>query len=344
MAESISTSLLPAGKVAPDLLSTLLQQLPTHHERLLLGPGLGEDAAVIDFAPGSEMVLVAKSDPITFATDAIGHYAVHVCANDLAVTGATPLFYLPTLLLPAQQTTAQTAGQLFAQIGHVCRQLAITVVGGHTEITPTVSQPIVAGTLLGQARRDQVVHTGGAQPGDLVLMAGGAPIEGASLIAREMAADLLARGWDRAELAEAANYLYTPGISVLPPALYAAQTGLVTAMHDPTEGGIATGLWEVAQASRVGMEIDLTQISVPNLARRLCAVYDLDPLGTIASGSLLATAPTQNVSRLLAGWQKLGWSGMVIGRVVDRRLNGEVWSSGAQGDFPRFVVDEITRL
>ena len=140
---------LPAGKLPPELLAALLDDLPTDDPTLLLGPSVGEDAAVIDFSPDDTRLLVAKSDPITFATDEIGFYAVNVCANDLAVVGATPRFYLPTVLLPAEQADVGLAERIFAQIGVACRKLEVVVAGGHSEITHTVNQPVIAGTIMG---------------------------------------------------------------------------------------------------------------------------------------------------------------------------------------------------
>lgn len=336
--------LLPAGKLPPRLLARLLAGLPTDDASLLVGPSVGEDAAVIDFAPGAATLLVAKTDPITFATDEIGYYAVNVCANDIAVAGAIPRFYMPTLLLPAGQADRDLAERIFAQIGDACRALGIVVAGGHSEVTPAVVQPVVAGAMLGEARRDCFVRSGGCRPGDLVLLAGEVPVEGVSIIARERRAELLARGWPPEALDRAAAYLYTPGISVLAPARAAAEAGLVTAMHDPTEGGVATGLAEMASAAGVGLEIDLDAIPVAPLARDLCAAFGLDPLGTIASGALLAACAPQHRETLLALWQAAGWQAAVIGRVADASAGLVALRSGRRLPFPAFATDELTRL
>lgn len=333
---------LPPGKLPHEMLARLLSGLPTDHPRLLLGPGVGEDAAIIDFPP--DQLLVAKSDPITFATDAIGHYAVNVCANDLAVTGATPLFYLPTLLLPANLADEALAASIFGQIAAACRALEIVVAGGHTEVTHAVTQPVVAGTLLGAVPRGRQLLTGGCRPGDQLLLAGRFPVEGASIIARERRSDLLAQGWQAESLDTAADYLYAPGISVLPPALAAARAGLVTAMHDPTEGGIVTAIREIAAASGLGLHIDLDAIRPDPLASALCAAYDLDPLGTIASGALLAAASSERVSQLLDLWSALGWSGRVIGRFGAGAGEVTATRDGTPTPFPHFTADEITKL
>lgn len=343
---SISTisDQLPAGKLPVALLSKLLALLPTQDPRLLLGPAVGEDAAVIEVNAGDEMLLVAKSDPITFATDEIGYYAVNVCANDIAVMGATPHFYLPTLLFPAAHSTATTVEHVFQQINQACRQRNIVVAGGHSEITPAVSQPVVAGTMLGTVSRTKVISSSGASPGDLILMAGVAPVEGVSIIAREMATELEQAGWQAEALAAAANYLYNPGISVLEPALLAAQTGVVTAMHDPTEGGIATGLYELATAANVGLEVALDQIPVPPIALDLCQAFGLDPLGTIASGALLATVPPDYVNTILSIWQAHDWQATVIGRVTLQNEGVRGRSGHQTTPLPSFTADEITKL
>ena len=342
-ADPPDSRLLAAGKLPASLLAELLATLPTHAPQLLLGPAVGEDAAVIDFGPG-DTLLVAKSDPITFATDEIGHYAVHVCANDLAVTGATPRFYLPTLLLPQGESSAELARRIVAQIGAACVKLGIVVAGGHSEVTPSVTQPVIAGTMLGEVPRGRYVTSRGCRPGDLLLIAGTAPIEGASLIARERRADLLDRGWKPAEVDRAADFLHDPGISVLAPALAAAAAQTVSAMHDPTEGGIATGLLELATAAQVGLTVDLDAIPLSPLAAELCATFGLDPLGTIASGSLLAACAPEQVETLLAAWSRVGWGGRVIGQATADPAERTAYRRGRSVPFPTFAVDEITKL
>jgi len=342
--ETVASARLSAGKLPHTMLAALLADLPTQDAQLLLGPQVGEDAAVIDFDASSDRLLVVKSDPITFATDQIGFYAVNICANDLAVTGATPRFFLPTVLLPAGVADFEMARAIFDQIGQACRALGIVVAGGHSEVTPSVNQPVVSGAMLGEALRTHYVRSGGCQVGDVVLLAGAIPIEGTSIIAREMRNHLLDDGWNATELDEAANYLFSPGISVLKPALAAAHAGLVTAMHDPTEGGLATGIAELAMASETSVEIDLDRIPIPDLSRRLCAAFDLDPLGALASGALLATAAPQHVDALLRLWSAIGWPAVVIGRVVASGEGLHARRHGQTVAFPTFGADEITRL
>lgn len=342
--QALPTHALPAGKLPPWLLDRLLRMLPTNDARLLVGPSVGEDAAVVDFAPNAPTLLVVKSDPITFATDEIGYYAVNVCANDIGVAGARPLYYLPTLLLPAGAATAELAERIFAQIGAACRALNVVVAGGHSEVTHAVTHPVVAGSMVGEVARNRWIRTGGCRAGDVVLMAGAAPIEGASILAREQRHLLLARGWALEELETAANFLFAPGISVLAPALLAADAGLVTAMHDPTEGGVATALAELAAAAQVGLRVELDAIPLLPLAQRLCAEFGLDPLGTIASGALLAGCAPQQVAPLQALWAAHGYTSAVIGHALPAAEGLQATRAGQPVPFPTFAVDELARL
>ena len=205
-------------------------------------------------------------------------------------------------------------------------------------------QPVVAGAMLGATTAERMVRSGGARPGDAILLAGCVPIEGVSIIARARRAELLRRGWPAEDVETAARYLFDPGISVLAPARAAADAGLATAMHDPTEGGVATGLQEIAVAAQVGLCVDLDAIPVPGLAQRLCAAFGLDPLGTIASGALLATVRPEHVGELLAVWAAVGRAGSVIGAVTPPDSGLTARRGGAAVPFPSFAADELTRL
>ncbi|MDP6279734.1 MAG: AIR synthase related protein, partial [Nitrospinota bacterium] len=164
---------LPLGKLPPDLLGRLLSGLEGH-PRLTVGPRVGEDAAVIDFG---DRCLVAKTDPITFATDAVGWYAVHVNANDIAAMGAQPRFFLATIIIPEHLATAELIESIFASIHTAAEELGVTVCGGHTEITHGIDRPLVVGQMLGEVDREGIVRSSGLRPGDVVLLTKGMAIE-----------------------------------------------------------------------------------------------------------------------------------------------------------------------
>ena len=196
------------GKLPHDILARLLRDLPRRDPRVLLGPGVGRDAAVID--TGGPRLLVAKADPITFASEEIGWYAVHVNANDIACTGARPLWFLATILLPAGSTPSLPES-IFAQAAEACEALGIEIVGGHTEITIGLDRPIVSGAMLGEAERDGLVRPDGARAGDALVLTKGIAIEGTAVLAREAAPALRKLGVPVATVETARRYIRTPG-------------------------------------------------------------------------------------------------------------------------------------
>ncbi len=331
----MAMDILPLGKLPPDVLGLLLARVPAD-PRVLVGPRLGEDAAVIDMG---EVCLVAKTDPITFATDEIGWYAVQVNANDVATTGATPRWFMATVLLPGGLADAGLARRIFEQILAACARLGITLIGGHTEITHGLDRPIVAGTLLGEVSRDQLILTGGARPGDRVLLTKGFPIEATAIIARERRAELIPV-FGEAMVSRAAGYLTDPGISVVRDARIATGAGRVTSMHDPTEGGVATALWELAEASGVTVEVTVETWPIRPEGARLCAHFGLDPLGAIASGALLLTVAPESAEAVRTALESAGIPACELGSV--KAGPAQVWYQGHL--LPRPARDEIAKL
>src|SRR3954447_9869747 len=123
---------LPVGKLPPELLKQLLAKMPTADPRVIVRPGIGLDCAVVEAGPA---LLVFKTDPITFASSEIGWYAVQIAANDIATAGASPRWFLLTMLLPEAQTTPGLVEHIGAQVADACRAIDVVLIGGHTEIT-----------------------------------------------------------------------------------------------------------------------------------------------------------------------------------------------------------------
>ena len=308
-------SFLPVGKLPASTLQAILERHAVKDPRVVVGPRVGEDAAVIDMG---DRYLVATSDPITFATDDIGWYALQVNANDIAVRGARPRWFLATVLLPEGRTSDDEISTLFAKLHEACEEMEVALVGGHTEVTYGLDRPIVAGTMLGEVAKDKLVTTGGAQVGDAVVMTKGVPLEGAAIIAREKESELRARGVSAAVIRKAKSFLRSPGLSVLPEAEIACELAAVHAMHDPTEGGIATALHELAAAANVGLRIDRTRVMTLPEGKILCDAFGLDPLGTIASGALLLTLAPAEAGVVIHALARESIDCHFIGKVVPR--------------------------
>jgi hydrogenase maturation factor len=332
---------LPVGKLRADTLRAVLEKHVPKDPRVVVGPRVGEDAAVIDLG---DRYLIASADPVTFATDEVAWYALQVNANDVAVRGARPRWFLATLLLPPASTTDESVEALFAQLAEACAELDVALVGGHTEITHGLDRPIVAGTMLGEVDKERLVTTGGAQVGDAVIMTKGVPLEGAAIIAREREAELLERGVRPAVIRKAKALLRSPGLSVLPEAQIACELATVHSMHDPTEGGIATALVELAEAAGVGLRIDADRIILLPEGVELCRAFGLDPLGTIASGALLMTLAPADAGIVIHALAREGIDCHYIGQVVPREQGVKLVQGAVERPMPVFAQDEITKL
>lgn len=298
---------LRVGKLPARLLADLLADLPVPPADVLLGPRIGEDACAIQ-VPGG--VLVAATDPITFTAREIGRFSVIVNANDVAVMGVRPRWFLAVILLPSGSTEAMVR-DVFADMRDGVAHVGASLVGGHTEVTPAVTQPLVVGQFLGIAEDGKFVTTGGMRPRDVLLQVGPAPIEGAAVLAREVADRLT--GLDRGDLDKALVALDDPGISVVEPALLAAELG-ASAMHDPTEGGLAAGLHEMAEASGVRVRVDLSSVLWFSPGRAICDALAADPMATLASGALLAAFPPDRAGPAMRALARHGYAASDIGR------------------------------
>ena len=335
-----SYATLPVGKLPPALLARLLARAPVQDSRVLEGPGIGIDCAVVDLG---DRLLVCKADPVTFATDALGRYLVRVNANDVATTGATPRWLMVTLLLPEERTDEALVEGLMDQVGDACRELNISLIGGHTEITYGLTRPMAVGTLLGLAEPGRLITPRGARPGDRLLLTKSVPIEATAILARECPHRLRTLLMD-GDLARAQGYLDTPGISIVRDADLATAAGRVTAMHDPTEGGLAAALWELAHASRCTLRFDPAVVPVTPLSARICAALAIDPLSAIASGALLFTAPPGDAERIRETLAAAAIPCTLIGDVKegDPRVLRKI--SGGWDDAPWPARDAVARI
>jgi hydrogenase expression/formation protein HypE len=309
-----------------------------------VGPGIGRDGAVLRVAESSGKTagpyLAAASDPITFTADRIGWYAVHVNANDVACMGARPRWFLATVLLP-EGTTEDRVAEILGDVEEACAQVGAGLVGGHTEITPGLARPIVAGTMLGLT--DRWVSAEGARPGDALLLTKGIALEGTAILATD-ARDRLAGTVPADVLERARRFLRTPGISVVADAFAALDAGQVHALHDPTEGGLATGIAELCEAAGTGVVVELEAIPIFDETRRITEALGLDPMGLLASGALLIATPESDAGAILTALENEGIQGTRIGRLTEPS-KGMVAAgrTGRTTPLATFRADELSR-
>ena len=327
------------GKFPQSLLERLLGANQIRDPRVVLGPQVGEDAAALVVG---DRLIVAASDPVTFASDQAGWYAVHVNANDVACCGAEPRWFLANLLVPEgyQETAAEA---LFDQILRACREVGAELVGGHSEVTQGIDRPILFGTMLGEVEPDKLVRTAGAREGDSIVLTKSLAIEGTALLAKDRAQDLAGAGISEERIQIAAGLLTNPGISVIKDARIACNTVEVHSMHDVTEGGLATGLRELAQASALGVGVEQGSIPVLPETQEVCHALSLDPLGLLASGSLLITLSAGEVPALLSALERANIDGWEVGQMLEQEEGLVLFGNQGEEPLPEFPRDELAR-
>ena len=333
-------SVFRVGKLNANLLDELVSSIKKKDPRVIVGPKVGEDAAVIDIG---DKYLLSTTDPITFTSYKIGWYTVNVNANDIATMGGTPKWLLVSILLPENKTDSALVKEIFSDIENAADELGIDICGGHTEITKGLDRPIVSGHMLGEVDKDKLVTNSHARVGDEIILTKGIAIEGMALLAREREKELSGK-YGKMFVERVQAFLHNPGISVVAEAHLANQAADIRAMHDPTEGGLATGLYELTRASNTGVVIYEDKIHLLDETRILCSEYKLDPLGVIASGALLIVVDPDDRDAVLSKLVQNDITYSVIGKLTDKEDGLKIIADGEERELPFFEVDEIARV
>jgi len=302
---------LPKGKIpAETLRKTVFRHLGAEREDVLLGPSLGEDGSIVKIG---EKILISAMDPITGASERIGWLAVHINANDVATFGVQPAFFSSCILLP-EDSTDETVNRISSQIDEAAKSLGMAVIGGHSEVTPDLERPIIVGCAMGVTEDGQYVTSGGSMPGDKLILTKGAGIEGTAILASEAYHQLSGRV-DEQHLQSAMKFY--DRISVVRDAILAFNVGGVNAMHDPTEGGVAGGIHEMADAANLGVKVFEGRIPMAQETRMICDSLRIDPLQLISSGALLISASPQSAGEILEELRKNNIQAAIIGEFLE---------------------------
>jgi hydrogenase expression/formation protein HypE len=323
------------GKVPPEILQSIVfSKLGRSDADVILGPELGEDAAVIKIG---NQVVVAATDPITGSVEDVGWLAVHVNANDIATFGISPRWFLASIILPPGCTPDQL-GAIMNQIDTAAKELDIAVTGGHSEVSESVSQPIVVGFMMGIAPIDKYVTSSGAKPGDALIVTKTVGIEGTSILATEgrlylsekISEDVLEQGQQLRN-----------SISVVKEGVTAFQTGLIHAMHDPTEGGLANGVHELCDASGVGCVLENDLIPLNDATRQICEYLQINPLELISSGSMLMSCESKHASQVIQELSAVDIAAVTIGTLNSDSTHRKIIIDGSTHDLQRPATDAL---
>jgi hydrogenase maturation factor len=322
------------GKLAPQALARLLRYTSRAGPNVLVGAESGEDAAVVR---GKDRLIVT-ADPITFTEENIGVYTVAVNCNDVVAMGGRPVYLTTTILLPPG-TASRRLVRIFAEISAAASGAGVHWIGGHTEVTTAVSRIVIAAQAIGFLKRPPLL-TSAARPGEALVMTKWAALEATTLIARERPEEVRAL-LGPSGYRQVLRWLHEPGISILKEGRILERYRLGAA-HDPTEGGIATGIHEIASRSGVGVRVFEDRIPVKPATQAVCRRFGLDPLGALSSGVFLFTSPPEVARRACAALARGGIEAAVIGEITGR--GGRVVLSDRGRPLRRFARDEVIKL
>lgn len=299
---------MKVGKIPESVLKrSVFKQIGHRREEVLVRPGVGKDCSIIEVEQDEAIVL--STDPITGTANEIGKLAVHITANDIAASGAELIGIMLTILLPDRAKESHLR-EMMQEIEGCCKELDMEVLGGHTEVTSAINQPIITVTGVGKIKKEEITTTEGLKPNDELVMTKWAGLEGTAILANDKEEELLTR-YNRDFIAGGKELMQY--ISVVKDAKIAKEVG-VNGMHDITEGGIFGALWEVASSSNVGIEVDLKKIPVKQETIEICEFFDLNPYMLMSSGCLLIG--TSKGNELVDRLNKEGVPAAIIGRVI----------------------------
>jgi len=330
---------LSAGKIPSEvLMRCILGHLGAPSERVLRGAAVGEDAPIIDMG---DHVLVVKANPVTGAKKHIGRLAFHINANDVAARGAKPLWFSVIIFLPEASTEAQLK-EIICDIHNACLELGVQLIGGHTECVPKLRKPIVSGFMLGEAPKDKYITTGGAKPGDKIILTKSAGLEGTWIFAEDMKYKLKGKV-DTVTLQIARRMIDT--MSVVPEALMAVKTGGIHSLHTPTEGGIINGLYELAVAAEVGLHVEERFIPIAPETSKICKALDVNPLKLLSSGALLIAVDKSYAKKTLTSLTSIKVKSSLIGEIKPKEQGAYITlSNGSKQMIEPVQQDELFRL
>lgn len=325
------------GKLPPTILfDEVVEKLPTSGEGVLLGPSLGEDAAILQV---SDPLLAVHSDPVTGGGKLAGWLSVYVASNDIATRGLRPKWLLVVILF-REGVEEKEILEVAGQIGEAARNVGAAVVGGHTEVTPHLPFNVVITTAMGTGR--SILNTRNAEAGDILILTKDAALEGTAILASELSGKLQSMGVNSSTLKRASKFIEE--ISVVKEALLAAREG-AKAMHDPTEGGLLGGVQEMALASNNGFLIYEERIPFRSETLEICDVLGIDPLRLISSGSLLISADEDRAESIIAKLREEGIDAVPIGKLTDESEGMRlVRKDGTTEEIDEPVVDELWRI
>lgn len=326
---------MKAGKLQVQQLKDIVFKNIKHQRpEVLMRGNIGEDCAVIDF---DKYACVLSMDPITGASNNVGSLSVHISCNDIASNGVAPMAILLTILAPIG-TKAEEIEEVMKDANNAAESLDVEIVGGHTEITDAVNKIVVTTTAIGRQIKEEMIFTKGAKVGDSILMTKSAGIEGTAILAYDLEEKL--NKLVSSETIQKAKE-FSKDVSVVKEGVLAGKYG-VTSMHDVTEGGVLGALWELAEASQLGIVIYEDKIPVKIETKEICKALDINPLKLISSGVMLITVSQDKKNNLIKAFASYNLDITEVGKIIEK--DRKIHTSDGIKELKSITEDELYKV
>lgn len=331
---------LKIGKLDSDVLQRIvIDKIRYRRPEVKTRAGIGEDCAVIEYG---EYECVVSTDPITADVKNIGRLAIHISCNDVASNGIEPLGITLAVMLPVG-TTESDVQTIMTQAGTAAEEAGVEIIGGHTEVTPAVNQPVIVSTAFGRGIAGESASARNMRPGDMILMTKSAGLEGTGIIATEKAEELTGVLTPQ-ELRRAQGMIRN--VSVVKDGVTAGRIG-TSGMHDVTEGGILGAVWEMCHISGLGAEVELEAIHVDPVTEKIAAHYGIDPLRLISSGCMLIVAPPSKAYKIVTEYHKIDVNikSAIIGKICGAEHGiTQIDPQGQESEIAPPYADELYKV
>ncbi len=322
------------GKISDSILKrTVLKHIKKNRKEVLNGAGIGEDCAIFS-CENTNIATCVTQYTLTDGRDM--WRAVHKAANNLVTSGAQPMAVMLSILLP-EKASEEKLRKLMEGASQAATELKIQIAGGHTAVSKYVTQKLVTVTAYGTLAGEEYHTTKGAMPGQDIIMTKWIGLEGTAILAQKKREELLTR-YPQYLVDEA--IAFDRYLSVIPEAATAMKSG-VCVMHDASEGGILATLWELAESSGVGLQIDLKKLPIRQETVEVCEFCDVNPYELLGGGCLVMTA--QDGEGLVETLREQNIPAVIVGKITDN--NDRLIYNGEEKRFlDKPKTDEIYRF
>jgi len=330
------------GKISPEIFNELIYpRLGAKSDKVLVGPQHGVDVGVVEIG---DKAMSLTTDPVfivpEYGWERAAWFATHILVSDSVTSGLPPKFLAIDLNLPMQMTKEQLT-IMWDTIHRECKKMGINIITGHTARYENCRYPMVGGaTVIGVGRLDEYVTPKFAKAGDKIIITKGPAIEAVGIFAAALP-NIIEQKFGHEFIKKAEKIFYK--MSVVEDGMTAVSVGVrdkgVTAMHDATECGIWGALYELGQASGLGIRVEKDKIVVEDGVMEICDLLGIDPYASISEGTLVISCRPHKAEAVVSALAKKNIKSSIVGELTALEGGMVLVEKGKERELRHPIVD-----